>query len=135
MPLLPRRLRASLALSTCLALAAGCGGGLYIGIGDGDSGDRPPSVSLTANVSGAQPGDTVRLSAAASDDYAVDEVQFFRLQFDGSSIALGSMRQPPYVLNATMPDTAAAQVQFYARAIDDVGQRSSSSPVTVQVLR
>jgi len=125
-----------LPLAVVLALA-GCGGGLWIGIGDDgfDGFDDPPSVNLAASPDAARAGDVVRLAAAASDDFAIDHVAFFRLESDGSSLLLGTDTSAPYQLDAAMPTTSATVVQFFARAVDDRNQASDSALVGVTVVR
>ncbi|MEY4750272.1 MAG: hypothetical protein RIQ60_2486 [Pseudomonadota bacterium] len=111
-------------------MLAACGGGLVIGIGDGSSADAPPSVSLVSDVDTARSGDVVRLSAAAVDDFAVDHVEFFRVDPDERTFSLGTDVRAPYDWNATMPNATAFGgnfVRFYAVAVDDVGQRSAPS--------
>jgi len=122
-----------LPLAIALALA-GCGGGLWIGIGD-DGFDDPPSVNLAASPDAARSGDTVRLAAAASDDFAIDHVAFFRLESNGSALLLGTESAAPYQLDVAMPVTSATQVQFFARAVDDRDQASDSALVAVTVIR
>lgn len=114
---------------------AGCGGGIYIGYNGGDGFDLPPQVSLVSSISAAAPGQTITLVAAASDDYGVDRVQFFRLDSDGSANSLGTDGGSPYQLQTTMPETSAASVRYFARAFDGAGQYNDSSTVTVTVLR
>jgi hypothetical protein len=121
-----------------VALAAldlsSCGGGISFGIGIGDGFDDPPDVSLAANVTAAHPGDAIRLVAAASDDFGVDFVAFFRLENDGSATRLGSDGVAPFQWDAVMPSTAAGSVQFFARAVDGAGQASDSALVSVTLL-
>src|SRR5690606_5731617 len=74
------------ALAAVLALA-GCGGGIWVGIGDDF--DDPPAVSLTASSTQAPAGAGIRLIAAAADDDGIDVVEFYR--YDGSGVRrLGS---------------------------------------------
>ncbi|MEW6706919.1 MAG: Ig-like domain-containing protein [Pseudomonadota bacterium] len=116
--------------AAALALAA-CGGGVWLGFGDRDD---PPDVSLAAPP-GAAPGQTVRLAAAASDDFAVDYVAFYRFDDNGNSVYLGRDESAPYDWDAVMPNTSADRVRFLARAVDDVGQWADSETVSVAVLR
>jgi hypothetical protein len=119
-------------VAAALALA-GCGGGLYVGIGDED--DEPPSVSLVADVSQAVPGQVVRLAAAASDDFRIDEVAFYKLESDGSATLIANDGGAPYSVDIVMPNVArGVVVYFFARAYDDVGQRSDSTLVGVVAL-
>jgi len=124
--------RRALSLVALLALA-GCGGGLWVGIGDGF--DDPPSVNLAASPNAARSGEPVRLAAAASDDFGIDHVAFFRLESDGSALLLGTDTAAPYQLDVAMPTTTANMVQFFARAVDDRDQASDSALVGVSVIR
>jgi hypothetical protein len=119
-------------LAATLALA-GCGGGLYVNIGD--EGDEPPSVSLVADTLQAVPGQVVRLAAAASDDFRVNEVAFYKLESDGSATFMARDEGAPYSADIAMPDAArGAVVYFFARAYDDLGQSSDSALVGVSAL-
>ena len=117
-----------------VALAAlgltSCGGGISFGIGCCGF-DEPPSVSLASSVDAAHAGDPIRLVAAASDDFGVDFVIFFRLENDGSATRLGSDGVAPFQWDTVMPSTAVATVQFFARAVDGAGQASDSALVSV----
>lgn len=113
------------------ALLAGCGGGFFIGIGDGFDGD-PPSVSLAAPPSAAA-GQTIRLSAAAADDIGIERVDFYRIDA-AADVLLGSDAQSPYALDAAVPAGAAGSVEFFARAIDAEGHVTDSSVVAVAIL-
>jgi Big-like domain-containing protein len=108
-----------------------CGGGISVGFGCCGDFDDFPSVSLAASVDTAQAGDPIRLSAAASDDFGVDFVIFYRLESDGSATRLGSDGVGPFQWDTTMPSTTAASVQFFARAVDGAGQASDSALVSV----
>jgi hypothetical protein len=135
-PLPRRRLRHLSAVAILgAALASGCGGGIVISLGnDGYGGDNPPEVSLVADVAAARAGAPIQLSAAASDDYAVDSVEFFRIDPDNVSTALGRDRSPPWGWSTTMPDANAfggSSVRYYARATDDAGQTRNSATITV----
>lgn len=117
-----------------VALIAGCGGSLYVGIGE-DGYDDPPQVSLVASSTVARPGQTLRLAAAASDDYGVQRVQFFRVEADGSANSLGNDSVPPFELDTTLPATSALEVRYFARAIDNSGQSTDSTTIAVTVQR
>jgi len=119
---------AAAALALCLA---SCGGGVSFGFGGFDD---PPSVSLATSVDAAHAGDTVRLVAAASDDFGVDFVVFYRLESDGSTTRLGEDGVGPFQWDATMPSTSATRVQFFARAVDGAGQASDSALVSVSLI-
>lgn len=127
-----RRRRAWLAAAAPLLLTS-CGGGIYIGWGGDD--DRAPQVSLVASTALAAPGQTITLMAAASDDFGVDRVQFFRIDGSGNAVALGSDGVAPYQFDTTMPNTSASTVRYFARAFDEGDQYNDSDSVTVMVLR
>ena len=100
----------------CTAVLAACGGGVYLGIELGDSGDDDPSVALTAAVSEAPAGATVRLAAAASDDFGVDAVSFYREDAQGA-VLLGTDGRAPYELDTVIPASAPGTVwRYFARA-------------------
>ncbi|HET9976335.1 MAG TPA: hypothetical protein VFQ20_02785 [Burkholderiaceae bacterium] len=117
-----------LAWGTSLALV-GCELSLGLGIGPDDD---PPSVSLAAAPQAAAAGERIGLVAAASDDYSVAEVQFFRIDV-GSDTLLGIDRSAPYALETLLPVGVTGSVQYYARAVDDAGQATRSEPVEVTV--
>lgn len=121
--------------AAALALAlAGCGGGLYIGIGDGGDFDDPPSVALTASATSLRGGQPLTLAAAASDDFGIDSVAFYRIEADGQFTRLGSDGQPPYTWDTVLPGAAPGTVvRYFARAQDSGGQRTDSAPVEVTV--
>lgn len=124
---------AALVLGLALPLS-GCGGGIWAAWGDGVD-DEPPSVVLVAGVLEASQGQVVRLAAAADDDEGVESVSFYRVGDDGREVLLGSDASAPYEWEATMPTTSAAEVQFFARAVDVQGERTDSERVAVRVLR
>ena len=115
-------------------LLGSCGGGISVGFGCCGDFDDPPSVSLVADVNAARAGEAVRLTAAASDDFGVDFVIFFRLESDGSATRLGSDGVGPFAWDAVMPSTTAGTVRFFAQAVDGAGQASDSAVVSVAVL-
>lgn len=122
-------IRSLVALAAAVAVA-GCGGSISLGFGHYN--DNPPSVSLVVSPTSAARGDTLRLLAAASDDYGVVAVEFYRVDPGGTTL-LGSDAAPPYQLDTTVPAGASANVQYVARAVDDVGQRTDSAAVVVVV--
>lgn len=111
------------------AALAGCNVGLSVGIGPDDD---PPSVSLAAAPSTAAPGERIGLVAAASDDYALREVQFWRVDAGGDTL-LGIDSSAPYALETVLPLDAGIEVRYFARAVDDAGQHASSAEVRVVV--
>jgi hypothetical protein len=140
---MPRIQAILLALTLPLGLV-GCGGGVAVGLDLGYGGvyyeadlsddDRPPSVSIASSTNVARVGDAVRLIAAASDDYRVRAVEFFRVD-ETSAILLARVSAPPYQIDTVVPPTNASAVFYMARAIDDVGQYRDSTFVTVTILR
>ncbi|MEX8494026.1 Ig-like domain-containing protein [Sphaerotilus sp.] len=133
---LPPPLRgAALALVLSTAVLVGCGGGLYFGWAGGGYDDLPPSVSLVTSVTSAKVGDPVRLSAAASDDYAVARVEFYRVESTGTVTRLGTDTFVPYAWDTVQPDSPDGVVRYLARAVDDAGQVTDSAWVSVTVQR
>jgi hypothetical protein len=113
-------------LAAALAgVLAACG--LSIGIGPDDD---PPSVSLAAAPQEAAPGERIGLVAAASDDYVVREVLFFRVDPAGDTL-LGRDSSEPYSLETTLPAAPSGTVRYFARAVDDAGQEADSQEVVV----
>jgi Bacterial Ig domain len=122
-----------LAASAFSALLTSCGGGVYLGIELGDPGDRDPSVALTAAVSEAPAGATVRLVAAASDDFGVDAVSFYR-EDAGGSVLLGTDGRTPYEVDTVIPVSGVGTVwRYFARAVDGAGQSADSAPIDITV--
>jgi hypothetical protein len=103
--------------------------GISIGFGPGDD---PPNVSLAVAPLQAAPGERIGLVAAASDDHAVREVQFYRIDIGGNTL-LGSDSSSPYALETTLPAGARGEVRYFARAVDDAGQEAESQVVAVTV--
>jgi hypothetical protein len=131
-----RRLLLPLVLAPVLLLA-GCGGGVWLGVCDGcdDGDDDPPNVALVASPAQARSGDTVRLAAAASDDFAVREVEFYRLDAAGNATRLDTDTTTPYELDTVIPaGSGGLTLRYFARAIDDRRQRTDSVTVEVTVL-
>lgn len=131
--------RASIA-SLCIVLIAtalapaGCGGGLYLGFELGGPDDRPPSVALSSAVDSAAAGDTARLAAAASDDFGVDSVAFYRDEAGGTPTLLATDTRAPYQLDTVIPVSPAGTVwRYFARAFDSAGQQADSEAVTITV--
>ncbi len=112
----------------CAALAA-CGVGVSIGIGPDDD---APNVSLAAAPSEAAPGELIGLVAAASDDYVVREVLFFRVDASGD-VLIARDSSAPYAVETALPAVASNEVRYFARAVDDAGQRADSQEVAVSV--
>lgn len=122
-----------LAAAALLALAAGCGGGLYVDLGYGYGPDDPPNVELATSADVASPGDVVRLAAAASDDFEVDRVSFYRIE-GSRTVLLETDRSHPWQLDTAIPAGAVGSVRYFARAVDDIGQGRDSAVVTIVIL-
>ncbi len=122
-----------LAALACAGTLSGCGGGIYVGVGSGY--DDPPAVSLVISATQAQPGQALRLTAAASDDDGVARVDFYRLDADGNSSRLCRETVAPYDCDSTLPVNAVrgSFVRYYARATDTAGYSSDSALVSVRV--
>jgi ABC-type glycerol-3-phosphate transport system substrate-binding protein len=125
-----KRVLAALALT---AFLAGCGGGAYIEDGY-DYADTPPAVSLASSNTSAFVGDVIRLVAAATDDYAIDHVDFFSVDAQGVATPITTLRAPPYTVDVIVPNSSTGVIYFMARAVDDVGQFSDSQIVAVSVV-
>ncbi|HET9822876.1 MAG TPA: hypothetical protein VFQ16_13725 [Burkholderiaceae bacterium] len=123
-----RRLLHRAVVPVLLALA-GCRVGLSVDVGPGDD---APEVSLAVAPQAAAPGGTVELVAAASDDYVVREVRFYRADAAGD-VLLGRDALAPYALQTAVPAGAAGEVRYFARAEDDAGQVTESAVVVVTV--
>lgn len=116
-----------------LLVFTGCGGGIFLEIGDDDFDNRAPSVSLAVSPESAAPGQTVRLVAAAADDFGIAQVSFFRSDAAGS-VSLGADCCAPYELDTRIPAGALGSVQFFARATDSSGFVGQSPTVNVTVV-
>jgi hypothetical protein len=126
--------RAMLAALATAVLLGACGGGVYLALQLGDPGDEEPSVALTAAVSEAAAGATVRLAAAASDDFGVDAVSFYRENGTQAALLLGSDGLAPYEFDTVIPASSPGTVwRYFARAVDGAGQRSDSAVVEITV--
>jgi hypothetical protein len=125
----PARAKAAVA-AALMALLAGCGGEVYLGY-DYTS-DDPPNVDLAVSTDVAGPNEAVRLVAAASDDFAVDRVSFYRID-SGRSVLLVTDRSAPWQLDTLVPADAVGSVRYFARAVDDAGQSRDSAVVTVLI--
>jgi hypothetical protein len=119
---------AAITLATA-TLLAGCYIGTDLAFGPDDD---PPSVSLAASPATASRGETIGLVAAASDDYRVIEVEFYRVDFGGNTF-LGRDSSAPYALDTVVPAGASGEVRYVARATDDAGQKGESQTVAVAI--
>ncbi len=128
-----RRFFAPCAVAGCALGLAACGGGIFLGYDGRNLDDRPPVASLAVSPGSATPGQTVRLVAAASDDFGVASVAFYRAHAGGATL-LGVDDTAPYAFDAQLPTGSAASVEFFARVTDDIGQQTDSASVNVTVL-
>jgi hypothetical protein len=115
---------------TIVLTLVGCEAGLYFGISPNDD---PPSVSLAATATSVAPGERIGLVAAASDDFRVDDVSFYRVESNGGSTLLARDSSEPYSVETVLPSGEVGTVQFFARARDDAGQERDSTLVSVTV--
>lgn len=121
-------------LATVLAAVlavAGCGGGIWVGIGDDF--DDPPAVSLTASSAQAPAGASITLAAAAADDDGIDGVEFYRLEGGGGVQRLGSDFQAPYELAVVVPTDGRSALQVFARAYDFDGNAADSEVLAITI--
>ncbi|HYS33764.1 MAG TPA: Ig-like domain-containing protein, partial [Streptosporangiaceae bacterium] len=89
----------------------------------------PPDVSVSAPAPGATvSGTAVTLTAAASDDGAVDHVDFL---VDGT--VAGTDAIAPYTLSWNSTAVSNGTHAITARAVDTAGQSATSSPASVTV--
>ncbi|HUG98602.1 MAG TPA: S8 family serine peptidase [Gammaproteobacteria bacterium] len=99
-------------------LVAGGGGG-----GGGDP-DNPPSVSVTSPLNGATVSGTVSVTASASDDNGVSQVQFF---VDGGSIGVDTDGSNGWSASWDTTGSADGGHTVTATATDSIGQTASDS--------
>jgi len=110
---------------------AGCGGGVFIGVGDRFD-DSPPSVSLATGSTRASPGQAVQFVAAASDESGIAQVDLLRL--DGSSaVFVAADPAAPYEFTIAAPTDGRATLVVFARATDHEGNTADSVAVTVTI--
>jgi len=95
---------------------------------DASSDTTPPTVAVTAPASGANVTGTVALGASASDDVAIDHVDFL---VDGQKV--GSDTSAPYSFTWNSEGVAAGAHSVDARAADSSGNVTTASPVPVTV--
>jgi hypothetical protein len=127
-------LQAAFAGLSCAAALSGCGGGLYLGFELGGPSDQPPSVAITAAVTEAPAGTLVRLVAAASDDFGVDSVAFYRTDGAGAATLLDTDLQQPYQVDTVIPASPVGTVwRYFARAFDAAGHHTDSDAVEITV--
>jgi hypothetical protein len=89
----------------------------------------PPTVAMTGPADGSTVSNSVSLSATASDNVAVSNVQFL---LDGNPIG-ALLTQPPYTLTWDSTSVANGSHTLSARATDTAGNIATSAAVTVTV--
>jgi len=124
--------RAALVLATagCVAALTACGGGVFVGIGATD--DTPPVVSVATAASSVQAGQTVRFVAAAADENGIDDVAFYLVETNDSTL-LGRDSDEPYEWTLTAPDDGRTSLSVFARATDKHGNEADSAIVTIPI--
>jgi RHS repeat-associated protein len=103
---------------------------LYVAYTDGSQA-QGPTVSIAAPAGADQVGGTgVQVKAAASDDRRVDKVQFF---VDGGATPFATDTAPPFEATWNSTGVANGGHTLSAKATDDAGNATTSSPVDVTV--
>src|SRR5207244_13379077 len=88
----------------------------------------PPTASLTSPASGATVSGTTTLAANASDNVAVDHVDFV---VDGQTV--GTATSAPYSFAWNSQSVADGTHSLAARAFDSAGNATTSSSASVKV--
>lgn len=115
------------------ALLAGCGGGLYLELGDDDWNDGAPSVGIATAATSVAAGGTLHVIAAAADDDGIEGVDFYRR--DGSRWTfVGSDGHAPYEAWVPVPADGRSRIEVYARATDRDGWEATSEVLQVPVM-
>jgi peptidoglycan/xylan/chitin deacetylase (PgdA/CDA1 family) len=94
----------------------------------GGTDTTPPTVSVTAPNNGATVTGALPLTATASDNVAVDHVDFL---IDGT--AVGTATSGPFSVTWDSNAVANGTHTITARAIDTAGNQSTSAPVSITV--
>jgi hypothetical protein len=96
----------------------------------GASPDAPPSVSVTSPAGGATVSGTVTVTANASDDHGVSQVEFL---VDGVSIGVDTTGGNGWSMPWNTTGATNGNHTLTARATDTTGQTATSDPVPVTV--
>jgi hypothetical protein len=90
--------------------------------------DARPTVDIQADDTTYEPGDTITLSATASDDFGVQNVTFFRganaLSIDGT---------PPYGATYVIPENGPCGEQTFRAISKDSSGQTASDSVTITI--
>lgn len=89
----------------------------------------PPTVAITNPSSGAFLAGTVNIAATATDDVAIDRVEFYR----DSEVLLGTDTTAPYSYDFDTTTASLGSHTLYAEAYDLAGNVTISDSVTVTV--
>ncbi len=102
---------------------------LVFAVGGGGGGDTtPPTTSITAPANGATVSGTVAVTASASDNVGVTQVQFY---IDGALVATDT--SSPYSYSWDTTGAANGSHSIYSRASDAAGNTGTSSTISVTV--
>jgi hypothetical protein len=88
----------------------------------------PPAVSLASSAATVSSSGNITLTANASDNVGVAEVDFYR---DG--LKIGSSTVAPYTCTVTLSSSDNGTLTFTAVAMDAAGNQTTSAPVQVVV--
>ena len=100
------------------------------GSGGGGTTDNPPSVSITNPTDGATVSGTVLVTADATDDNGVSQVEFF---VDGSSIGVDGDGSNGWSIDWNTTASSDGSHALTARATDTASQTTTSSQISVTV--
>jgi poly(hydroxyalkanoate) depolymerase family esterase len=100
--------------------------GRFWGLDNLDS--TPPTASITAPANGATVSGTVSIAASATDNVAVDRVEFL---VDGNLVA--SDTSSPYAYSWNTGTAANGSHALQVRAVDTAGNTTTSATITVTV--
>ncbi len=101
---------------------------LVFAVGGGGGDTTPPTTAITAPANGATVSGTVSVTASASDNVGVTQVQFY---IDGVLASTDTTSPYSYSWNTTA--VANGSHTIYSRASDAAGNTGTSSTVTVTV--
>jgi hypothetical protein len=86
--------------------------------------EAPKGVSLVASTASPAPGQTVTLTAGATDDFGIQRMRIY----DGAS-AVSDMSKPPYTTTVTIPASAACgSTRTFSSLATDSSEQTAASP-------